>query len=148
MSLSTLSHILDIVLAPTVNRSEEERQELVNEALLLVLSRATGADTNIHPVEVETVRSMIKDRTGEDVSAKDVRMAAHSRIYEQAPLRVHLAKVTELLGTEDRVMIVKALADVVKSDGRVTNREVTFFNDITRALDVSAAEIAGLVVTD
>ena len=53
MSLSTLSHILSLFSGQ--EPSPEERQELVNETVMLVLSRATDSDTNIHPVEVDSV---------------------------------------------------------------------------------------------
>ena len=68
MSLSTLSHILDFFSGK--EPTPEERHDLVNETLMLVLSRATESDTNIHPVEVETVREMVQKRTGEDVTTR------------------------------------------------------------------------------
>lgn len=145
MSLSTLSHILSLFSGQ--EPSPEERQELVNETVMLVLSRATDSDTNIHPVEVDSVREIVKKTTGEDVSAVDVRMAAHSKIYESAPLERHLQRVGPQIDVHDRVMIAKALAEVILVDGRVTGREVRFFNMVADALDLTPAELAGLFAT-
>ncbi len=145
MSLSTLSHILSLFSGQ--EPSPEERQELVNETVMLVLSRATDSDTNIHPAEVDSVREIVKKTTGEDVSAVDVRMAAHSKIYESAPLERHLQRVGPQIDVHDRVMIAKALAEVILVDGRVTGREVRFFNMVADALDLTPAELAGLFAT-
>ena len=145
MSLSTLSHILSLFSGQ--EPSPEERQELVNETVMLVLSRATDSDTNIHPVEVDSVREIVKKTTGEDVSAVDVRMAAHSKIYESAPLERHLQRVGPQIDVHDRVTIAKALAEVILVDGRVTGREVRFFNMVTAALELTPAELAGLFAT-
>ena len=145
MSLSTLSHILDFFSGK--EPSPEERQDLVNETLMLVLSRATESDTNIHPVEVEIVREMVQKRTGEEVSAADVRIAAHSRIYESDPLESHVQRVSRQIDVHDRVMIAQALADVIQADGRVSSREVRFFNTVAEAMELTPAELAGLFAT-
>ena len=145
MSLSTLSHILSLFSGQ--EPSPEERQELVNETVMLVLSRATDSDTNIHPVEVDSVREIVKKTTGEDVSAVDVRMTAHSKIYESAPLDRYLQRVGPQIDVHDRVMIAKALAEVILVDGRVTGREVRFFNMVAAALGLTPAELAGLFAT-
>ena len=145
MSLSTLSHILDFFSGK--EPTPEERHDLVNETLMLVLSRATESDTNIHPVEVETVREMVQKRTGEDVTAAEVRVAAHSRIYESAPLENHVQRVARQIDVQDRVMIAKALAEVILVDGRVSGREIRFFNNIARAMELTAADLAGLFAT-
>ena len=145
MSLSTLSHILSLFSGQ--EPSPEERQELVNETVMLVLSRATDSDTNIHLVEVDSVREIVKKTTGEEVSAVDVRMAAHSKIYESAPLERHLQRVGSQIDVHDRVMIAKALAEVILVDGRVTGREVRFFNMVADGLELTPAELAGLFAT-
>ena len=145
MSLSTLSHILDFFGGK--EPSPDERQEIVNETLMLVLSRATESDTNIHPVEVDVVRQMVQERTGEEVSAADVRIAAHSRIYETDPLEEHVERVARQIDVKDRVMIAKALADVILADGRVSSREIRFFNTIAGAMELTPAEVAGLFAT-
>lgn len=145
MSLSTLSHILDFFSGkePTTG----ERQDIVNETLMLVLSRATESDTNIHPVEVETVRDMVQKRTGEEVTSADVHIVAHSRIYESAPLEAHVERVSRQIDVGDRVMIAKALAEVILVDGRVSSREIRFFNTIADAMGLTPAELAGLFAT-
>ena len=115
--------------------------------MLLVLARATSADTNIKHLEVDAVREIVKEHTGEEVSAKDVRMAAHAGIFDVEPLERHLSRVSKKIDVHDRVMIAKALAEVILVDERVSSREVRFFNMVAEALDLTAANIAGLMVT-
>ena len=145
MSLASLDHILKFIggAEPTA----DELKDIVNETVLLVLARATAADTNIKHLEVESVREIIKKITGEDVSAKDVRMASHSGIFDTDPLERHLARVCNKIDIHDRVMIANALAEVILVDERVTRREVRFFDMVAEALDLSPANIAGLMVT-
>ena len=145
MSLSRLSHILNYFSGnePTA----DDLRDIVNETVLLVLGRATAADTNIKHLEVDAVREIVKKNTGEEVSAKDVRMAAHAGIFDVEPLERYLAQVTKKIDIHDRVMIAKALAEVILVDERVTGREVRFFNMVADAMDLTAANIAGLMVT-
>ena len=74
-------------------------------------------------------------------------MAAHSKIYESAPLERHLQRVGPQIDVHDRVTIAQALAEVILVDGRVTGREVRFFNMVTAALELTPAELAGLFAT-
>lgn len=145
MSLASLDHILKFFggAEPTA----DELKDIVNETVLMVLARATAADTNIKHLEVESVRDIIKKNTGEDVSAKDVRMASHSGIFDSDPLERHLARVCNKIDVHDRVMIANALAEVILVDERVTAREVRFFNMVADALDLTPANVAGLMVT-
>ena len=126
--------------------SDAERKELFKEALFLTLSRASSSDVNIQPVEVETVRAIVKSATGEEVSAADVRVAAASELYESASLDDYLSVVGRKLHPEDRSAIVKALAEVIESDRRVSQIEIDFFNRVVGALHATPAEMVGLHV--
>lgn len=140
-----LDHILKFFGG--VEPTADELKDIVNETVLLVLARATAADTNIKHLEVESVRDIVKKNTGEDVSAKDVRMASHAGIFDTEPLERHLVKVARKIDVHDRVMIANALAEVILVDERITGREVRFFNMVAEALDLTPANIAGLMVT-
>jgi uncharacterized tellurite resistance protein B-like protein len=124
--------------------SGEEKEQLIKEVLLMVLARATSSDSNIDNLEVETVQSIFKARTGEDVSTKDVRVAALSELYESAPLPRYLSKMSGKLGQEDCIMIVESLADVIKPDGNIRPTDIEFFNSVVKAFDLSSAQVAGL----
>ena len=126
------------------NPTPEEQAQLAKEVMLMTLARATAADTNIKAIEVEKVREVIQHRMGEDFPAADVRVAANSAIYEKAPLAKYLSSSAKKLRAEDRLIIVQALADVVNADGRVSDREITFFNDCAEALAVTPAQMMGL----
>lgn len=146
MILSTLNHILKLLGGG--EPAPEEREAIFKETVLLVLSRATDSDANIKPIEVDAVRAIIQKVTGEEVSAADVRVAAHSKIYESAPLDKQLGCVARTLALEQRVRIAKALAEVIASDARVTSKEVRFFNGVADALDLTPAALAGLFPND
>ena len=143
MPLAQLENILNLFRGTELD--EEGKRELVREALLMALSRATNADTNISGIEIATVQRIIKERTGDDVSEKDIRVAAISDLYKEATLERYLAKVRGKIGTEDCKMIVGALAEVIKIDGKISPFEVEFFNSVAGALGLSHADCAGLV---
>ena len=142
MSLANLRNVLKIFGGgqPT----EAERQELIKEALLMTLSRATKSDTDIRPVEVDTVIRIIERETGESITSADVRVAAKSELYESAPLDQYLGRVSRSLAPRERTNILKCLAEVILSDVRVSPHEVDFYNWIAKALQVTPAELAGL----
>jgi len=123
---------------------KDEKRDLYKEVVLMTLARATSADTNVQPVEVETVRSAIKNLTGEDISAADIRLAAGSALYETAPLARYLSRAARKLNAEERVSIVRALADVIKSDVRISPFERDFFNNVAVALKLAPSELVGL----
>ena len=146
MSMAGLKNILKIFggSEPT----EEERQLLVKEAALMTLARATASDSNIKNVEVETVREIVQRVTGEEVSVADVRVAANSKLFESAPLERYLEGVGRKIDVKDRLHIASALAEVINSDERVSSREVTFFNMVAEAFQLTPAELAGLIETE
>ena len=124
--------------------SEEEQNALAQEVMLMVLARATSADTNIKDVEIEKVREVLKDHLNVDYEAADVRVAANSELYMNTPLKKYLRFRAIKMRTEDKVETVQALAEVINVDGRVSSLEIDFFNDVAEALAVTPAEIMGL----
>lgn len=123
----------------------QEKETLFKEVVLLTLSRATASDTNIKPIEVEQTRIIIERITGEEVLAADVHKAANSKIYESAPLDRYLTKIGPQLDTGQKVVIAKALAEVILCDARVSSAEVEFFNMVAIAFALTPASLAGLV---
>ena len=146
MSITSLGNILKIFggAEPT----EEEKQELFKEAVAMTLARATASDTNIKPVEIETVREIIERITGDDVSEADVRVAANSKLFESEPLEKYLARSSRHLDIKDRLIIVEALAEVIVSDQRISSKETAFFNMVAGAFQLTPAELAGLIESD
>jgi uncharacterized tellurite resistance protein B-like protein len=146
MSISNFSNILKIFggAEPT----EEEKQELFKEVTVMTLARATASDTNIKPVEIETVRLIIEKVIGEDVSEAEVRVQANSKLFESEPLEKYLTKAARVLDVKDRITIAEALAEVIVSDARVTGKETRFFNMVADAFQLTPAELAGLIEND
>ncbi len=144
MSIADLSNVLKIFRGTDL--TPEEEKHLFREVLLMTLARASSSDANIAPVEVETVQAILEKTTGKDISAASIRVAAASDLYETASLEKFLSSCGRKLDATSRVTTVQALAEVIKSDTRVTSREVDFFDMVARALAVTPAELAGLVV--
>lgn len=144
MGIESFSHIIEFFSGNT-SPDEGQKRSLVEEALLLTLSRATNADSNINPVEVETVQTIFREAVGTEVSTKDIRVAAISDLYKEATLERYLSKVSSKMGPDDRQMIVTSLARVIKVDGKVSPFEVDFFNSIVKALGLTPAQTSGLI---
>ena len=77
MAIADLKSVLKIFGGSDVS-SEEERRELYKEVLLMTLSRAADADINIQSAEVDRIREILKEHTGDDFSAGDIRVAARA----------------------------------------------------------------------
>ena len=143
MGIADLTSILKIFGGGEM--TPEEEKALYKEVLLMTLSRASSSDTNIHPCEVETVQRILQEVIGDEISTADIRVAAHSALYEEAPLEKYLASVRRKLRAEQRVLTVQSLAEVIKCDAKITSREVQFFDMVAQALKVTPAELAGLM---
>lgn len=146
MSISNFSNILKIFGGgqPT----EEEKQELFKEVAVMTLARATASDTNIKPVEIETVGVIIERVIGQQVTEAEIRVQANSKLFESEPLEKYLSRAGRVLAVQDRITIAEALAEVIVSDAKVTNKEIRFFNMVAEAFQLTPAELAGLVAND
>ena len=143
MAIADLKSVLKIFGGSDV--SDADRSELYKEVLPMTLSRAADADINIQTVEIDRIREILKQHTGEDFSAGDIRIAARAELYAEATLRKYLKAVREKMANADRVDTMHALADVFRSDQEISVLEIDFFNRVAVALEVTPAEIAGLV---
>ena len=146
MAIADLESVLKIFGGADV--SEDERDELFKEVLLMTLARAADADINIQTVEVDRIREILKEHTGQDFNAADIRVAARKELYAEATLRKYLVTVQSKMTSRDRATTIHALADVFRSDQSVSVLEIDFFNGVAAALQATAAEIAGLVAGD
>ena len=146
MAIADLKNVLNIFGGKEI--TEDHQNELFKEVLLMTLARAADADINIQTVEVERIQKILKDHTGDDFSSADVRVAARSELYAEASLRKYLGSVRSKMTAAHRAETVQALADVFRSDSNVSVLEVDFFNGVANALQVTPAEIAGLVAGD
>jgi len=146
MAIADLKSVLKIFGGKDV--SAEEQGELYKEVLLMTLARAADADINIQAAEIDRIQQILKEHTGHEFSAGDIRIAARAELYAEATLRKYLASVRGKMADKDRVSTVHALADVFRSDKSVSVLEVDFFNGVVEALQVSPAEVAGLSAGD
>jgi len=142
MAIADLKNVLNIFGGSDV--TDDQQNELFKEVLLMTLARAADADINIQNVEVDRIREIIKEHTGEEVSAADVRVAARAELYAESNLRKYLGKVAHKMKPEHRGQAIQALADVFRSDSDVSVLEVDFFNRTATAMGVTPAQIAGL----
>ena len=142
MAIADLSSILK--LFGESSPDENQQDELYAEVLLMVLARASSSDANIDPVELKTIQAIIQRETGEELSEADIRKAGRSELYETVNLRKYLRSVQGQISAEKRTDIVRALAEVIKSDSEVSVLEIDFFNRVADALRITPAELAGL----
>ena len=142
MALADLKNVLNIFGGSDID--EDQQNELFKEVLLMTLARAADADINIQNVEVDRIRDILKEHTGEDFSSADVRVAARAELYAEANLRKYLGSVRSKMKDAHRGIVIRALADVMRSDEDVSVLEVDFFNRTAEALDVTPAMVAGL----
>lgn len=142
MAIADLKNVLKIFGGSEI--SDADRTALYEETLLMTLARAAHADINIQSVEVDRIRSILKEHTGNDFSAADIRVAARPELYAEASLVKYLTSVQKKLTDEHRAHIVQALGDVFRSDADVSVLEIDFFNNVAKALGATPAQIAGL----
>lgn len=121
-----------------------EEGNLLHDTLLRTLARMSYADANINCGEVDTIRNIYKDVTGEDVSEADVRVASRADLYERLPFDKYLSGVQKKISTEDKMVIMRALAEVIRVDGNVSPGEIDFFNEVGRALKLNPADLKEL----
>jgi uncharacterized tellurite resistance protein B-like protein len=124
--------------------SETSSRQLLKEILLLVLARATRADTNIETDELETVQSILTGVLGETISLADIKLAANSEMFERRSLDRSLTKATRKLSDEDRILILQCLAQVFRADNQIRESELDYFDRVANALKATPSEIAGL----
>jgi uncharacterized tellurite resistance protein B-like protein len=127
--------------------TEEERAKLVKEVMLMVLARATAADTNISGIEVDTVREIIREAIGEELTVAEVRVAANSDIFEKEPLPRFVASARRQLTPKECEDIMKALEQVISVDDQIGAREIAFYDQIAEALQMGSAADAGIKAT-
>jgi uncharacterized tellurite resistance protein B-like protein len=125
---------------------KKHKQELFKEVMLMVLARATRADSNVEKVEIAQVREVLKDTTGEEFSEADILTAASSAAFETRSLERYLSSATRKLTENERVIILASLAAVIRSDDEIRYFELDFFDKVALALKATPSEIAGLIV--
>ncbi len=145
MAIADLKNVLNIFGG---SDPSGKKDELAKEVLLMTLARAADADINIQTVEVDRIREILKERTGEEFSAADIRVAARAELYAEATLRKYLGSVHSKMRYKDRIATAHALADVFRIDKNVSVLEIDFYNRVVKALDVTPADIAGLIPGD
>lgn len=146
MAIADLKNVLKIFGGSEI--SGDAQDELYKETLLMTLARAAHADINIQAVEVDRIRDILKERTGEEFSNADIRVAARAELYAETNLKKYLSSVQKKLTAKQRAGIIRALGDVMRSDDTVSVLEIDFFNSVANALHVSPAQIAGLKAGD
>ena len=142
MAIADLKNVLNIFGG--ADCSEEQQNELFKEVLLMTLARAADADINIQASEIERIREILKENTGEDFTPADIRVAARAELYAEATLHKYLGGVRKKMRDSHRAKTVMALADVFRSDSNIGVLEIDFFNGVAKALQVSPSQIAGL----
>ena len=143
MAIAELSNVLNIFREREM--SSNAKEELFKEVMLMTLARASSSDANIDPIEVTTVQEIMKRLTGEEVTGADIRLASRPALFEAAPFGKYLSTIRKRIDSSQRAKVVGALAEVIKSDTKVSVLEVDFFDMVARELQATPSEIAGLL---
>lgn len=117
---------------------------IAQEATLKTLAVMASADSNIQQVEVETVRQIMKDELGVELTSADVRVAAHDEFIEDRSIDKYVKAVVNKLTIEDKKLIARTLKSVILSDGAAHCFEVEMFNKVVTALKMTPAELVQL----
>ena len=142
MSIVKLATVKKLFGGSTLTKTEQKA--LADEVMLMTLARATASDTNIRNVEVDKVKEVLREHTGKTFTNANVRVAANSKMYEDAPLERYLSKCSRRLTTDNRLLTVKALEEIIHADGRVRDHEVAYFNRVASALELTPAQLIRL----
>ena len=121
-----------------------EDGNLMQDTLLRTLARMSYADTNVQCGEVETIQKIYLDVTGNEVSEADIRVASRADLYEHQPFDKYLNGVQKKISLEDKMVIMCALAEVIRVDGNISPGEIDFFNEVGNALKLSPADLKDL----
>ncbi len=81
MAIADLSSVLNIL--GESSPSEEKHKPLYREVLLMTLARATTAEGNIHPLEIETIQRIMQRESGQELTEADIRKAARRGATDQ-----------------------------------------------------------------
>ncbi|MGB5256905.1 MAG: TerB family tellurite resistance protein [Woeseiaceae bacterium] len=146
MAIADLKNVLKIFGGSDI--SAEQENDLFKEVLCMTLARAADADINIQAVEVDRIREILKQHTGEEFSVADIRVAARADLYAEATLVKYLNSVYKKMSDAHRAETIQALADVFRSDKSVSVLEIDFFDNVAEALHVKPSMVAGLVAGD
>lgn len=146
MAIADLKNVLKIFSGSEV--SEDQKNELFKEVLLMTLARAANADVSIQQSEVDLIRKILKEHTGEDFSAADIRVAARAELYAEATLIKYLNSVQKKMSSHERAKAVQALADVFRADSSISVLEQDFFDNVVTAMRVKPWQVAGLHAGD
>ncbi len=142
MAFGEISSLLRSLVGSSAN--EETQDDVYKEVLLMTLAQASKADANIHPLEIETIKQIMRRETGQDLTEADIRKASRADINGSANLRKYLRRVRGQLNAENKTAILRAMVDVIKSDTEINVLEIDYFNRVVDALRMTPAEQFGL----
>ncbi len=144
MALIDFSTIKELISGRDASKDLEV---LFKEMLLLVLARATRADSNVESIEVIHVQTALKEVTGVKFSEAEILTAASSEIFESKSLERTLSDAARKLGAQQRITILDCLAGLIRADGLIRDPELDFFDSVAASLQATPSEIAGLQVS-
>lgn len=146
MAIADLNYVLKLFGGSDL--SPDHENDLFQEVMLMTLARAANADVSIQRVEVERIQQILTEHTGKEFSSADIRVAAREELYAEATLVKYLRGAQKKLTDNHCMQVVQALTAVFRSDSTISGLEVDFFNNVVDALNVTPAQIAGLVAGD
>lgn len=123
--------------------SAEEERAAFRKLLITVLARASRVDLNTDAAEVDKIQAIVAEYTGADIDAAAVRTEAIMQARETNMKSV--SKLASKMSESYRVLVIKALKQVILADDQVSHTEIDYFNAVAAALRLSFADVAELV---
>jgi len=122
----------------------ETEDDIYNELLLVALAQASIVDANIHPLEIITIQQIMRRETDQDLTEAEIRRASRTSTYASKSLGKYLRRAQSRLNAENKITILQAIVDVIKSDAQINVLEIDYYNQAVDALQMTPAEQAGL----
>lgn len=126
----------------------EEQQEMFEELLFLVLSRASRSDLDISEIEVSKIAELLKNTAGIEATDQEIRTAGMSELYEVASFEKYVNRAAKKISRDQCHCIVQALFEVISADERVNAAEADFFDNVIDAMEMRPIELMGVNIED
>lgn len=126
----------------------KEQQEMFEELLFLVLSRASRSDLDISEVEVSKIAELLKSTAGIEANEQEIRTAGMSELYEVASLEKYVSRASKSLSDDQCYKVVSALYDVITADGKVNAAEADFFDSVIAAMELRPIQLLGAKIEE
>jgi tellurite resistance protein len=128
---------------PKARKAEFEAE--FHRAIKQVMVAVMVADGTVEDKEVEAIRKIYSNLTGNELSRKAVQEEISRAKSNRRVLAHSLAQFAGYLNDNGKEMVVKAAFMVAAADGKFQDEEKAFILSIGQSLGMSAAHLKGVI---